>query len=412
MPLLVGVDDTDSRSGGCTTSLADALVRLFPELVPREPPRLVRLNPNVPWKTRGNAAIALAFEGSLSPEEVLARAWDFVRRNARPDPGTSPGVVVAEEAPSPRLYHDAVTRIVERDETEAALRAVGARWTGGRGVIGAAAALAWPAARTTWELIAYREPARIGTPRLVDDERVRAVEQAEPTIFDSYDLLEDETVCVPASPCPLLWGLRGTDPEALVRAGATLGPEPAARSTVFLTNQGSDDHLQDLAIAQLAPHLSARVQARVQDAPRERNGHVFLDVDDGGGRLRCAAYAPTRSFRHLVRRLAAGDEITVAGGLHEGPDGALTLGLEKFALHHGAPRKVANPACTCGRRMRSAGRAAGWRCRPCGTRAAEPETAPTDLAPGWHEVPACARRHLARPLKLGVDQPSWTLVSS
>src|SRR2546426_8657431 len=59
MPLYLGVDDTDSLRGMCTTFLATELVRALPGLDLIGFPRLVRLNPNIPWKTRGNGAVCL-----------------------------------------------------------------------------------------------------------------------------------------------------------------------------------------------------------------------------------------------------------------------------------------------------------------------------------------------------------------
>src|SRR3970282_1058864 len=59
MPLYLAVDDTDSRNGMCTTFLATELVRALSAWDLIGFPRLVRLNPNVPWKTRGNGAICL-----------------------------------------------------------------------------------------------------------------------------------------------------------------------------------------------------------------------------------------------------------------------------------------------------------------------------------------------------------------
>src|SRR5260370_31824857 len=59
----IGLDDTDSEKGGCTTYTATVL---FQELFssgfkPSDFPWLVRLNPNIPWKTRGNGALAVHF---------------------------------------------------------------------------------------------------------------------------------------------------------------------------------------------------------------------------------------------------------------------------------------------------------------------------------------------------------------
>lgn len=396
--LLVGVDDTDSRSGGCTTTFVH---HLRAELGPlAAPPRLVRLNPNVPWKTRGNGALALAFSTTLELPEALARARRVVESRAERAEGTSPGVVVSGMPLDPALYEAAVSRIVERKEADAALHEAGALAWGGRGVIGGSAALAWPARAATWERIAHREPGRIGARRDIEPALVRAVEETFPSLFDTYDLVEDDVVCVPSSPCPVLWGLRGDAPDDLAEAARMMGPEPAASETLFLTNQGTDDHLREGALGDARPFGSLRARARVAARPVERNGHVWVELEDATGRLRAAAYAPTRSFRALALRLAPGDDLTVCGGIHEGPDGRLTLGLEKLHLHATEPRKAGNPRCdACGRAMRSAGRDAGYRCRACGTRAASPRTAEAGIPLGWHEVPASARRHLAMPLK-------------
>jgi Predicted DNA-binding protein containing a Zn-ribbon domain len=68
------------------------------------------------------------------------------------------------------------------------------------------------------------------------------------------------------------------------------------------------------------------------------------------------------------------------------------------------------PTCPdCGGSMSSAGRNAGYRCRDCGTSAPGKVEQPVerDLEPGWHEVPPCARRHVAKPLvRGGFDAPT------
>ncbi|MDH5787785.1 MAG: hypothetical protein OEZ40_05785, partial [Candidatus Bathyarchaeota archaeon] len=68
----IGLDDTDSTRKGCTTYVAALLVEklltLGAEFV--DYPNLVRLNPNVPWKTRGNGALCLRirYEGKFQNE--------------------------------------------------------------------------------------------------------------------------------------------------------------------------------------------------------------------------------------------------------------------------------------------------------------------------------------------------------
>ncbi|MEM2289563.1 MAG: hypothetical protein QXK27_03130 [Candidatus Hadarchaeales archaeon] len=54
----VGIDDTDSKRGMCTTYVgAVALRRLEGMAEPVGYPKLIRLNPNCPYKTRGNCSI-------------------------------------------------------------------------------------------------------------------------------------------------------------------------------------------------------------------------------------------------------------------------------------------------------------------------------------------------------------------
>ena len=95
---VVAVDDTDSRGGACTTHLA---ARLADRLVAdHEVSRrlLVRCNPAVPAKTRGNAACAV--HTAAPPDRALAAASDVVERGAETADGTSPGVVVAPGDPA------------------------------------------------------------------------------------------------------------------------------------------------------------------------------------------------------------------------------------------------------------------------------------------------------------------------
>ncbi|MFO1535851.1 MAG: hypothetical protein ABR586_09320, partial [Thermoplasmatota archaeon] len=79
--MLLAFDDTDGPEGGCTTHLAFRVLLELPRLALAGLPRLVRLNPNVPWKTRGNGAVVLPLGlpegpsvrvGELRGREILA----------------------------------------------------------------------------------------------------------------------------------------------------------------------------------------------------------------------------------------------------------------------------------------------------------------------------------------------------
>jgi len=111
----IGIDDTDSPRGMCTTYLASVLIgRLLARGFGLAGARLIRLNPNCPYKTRGNAAISLEVKGE--PELAFEMACRCVEDLADlPAEGTEPGVVVSEEKPPVSFYHKALRSFCEID---------------------------------------------------------------------------------------------------------------------------------------------------------------------------------------------------------------------------------------------------------------------------------------------------------
>ena len=74
----IGIDDTDSIRKGCTTYIACLLMEELEKLNVKfiDYPNLIRLNPNVPWKTRGNGALCLRFEYFLTLEKKIKENKD------------------------------------------------------------------------------------------------------------------------------------------------------------------------------------------------------------------------------------------------------------------------------------------------------------------------------------------------
>jgi tRNA(Ile2)-agmatinylcytidine synthase len=416
---VIGLDDTDSREGGlCTTFVA---ARIAAELARRgatvERRLLVRCNPAVEHKTRGNAALAVHTDAEPAvARDVLSAELDAARTD---DPRTNPGGVVAPGDPgdvpadvaafAERAVRDLLDIEAARELAETAeFRTLAAG--NGRGLIGAIAAVgAWRALEDwTYECISYRERDRWGTERAVDRDSVfAAAADAYPAAWDTVDRVEDHAVCVPRTPCPVLHAIRGDDPATVRAVASAIESEPVAHRALFVTNQGTDAHLRVAeGVDSLLDGRSYRLAATVETRPETRaGGHVFLEVGDGEDGVRCVAFEPTKRFRDRVRALRPGDEVTVCGEVAED-----TLKLEKFALRERVETALATPDCPdCGRSMASAGRDQGYRCRDCGT--AAPGTVETpidrDLEPGWYEVPPCARRHVAKPLvRGGFDAPT------
>jgi tRNA(Ile2)-agmatinylcytidine synthase len=431
---IAGFDDTDSPRGLCTTFLATEVIREFRDLDLIGYPALVRLNPNIPWKTRGNGAVALRFgkgagrpfragtleDGELPAhprsgrcdidlEEILERLDRVVLANsARGERATNPAVFVGRVRPPESLYRDAVRELVHpRDVLGKLKRGKGTLWLwrthrGVRGIVGASAAAAWTGRRRTFELIAYRERERWGTPRNVRWGSVERMDRDFPSTFNNLDLRNRHVVIAPHSPCPVLFGIRAFGPGELWPAASAIeSGERNYRMLLFRSNQGTDDHLQRTTVRRLREYESPRITGTVAGAPRtDIGGHVFFRLRDRSGELDCAAYEPTKEFRDVVRRLIVGDRIQALGGVHGRP---FTLNLEKLRVMGLAPLvAVSKPVCPrCGGTMRSRGRDGGYRCRRCRTRAG-PEAATREvrsrgLEEGSYEVPKCARRHLSRP---------------
>ncbi len=409
---VVGFDDTDSRTGGmCTTYLgallADSL-RAAGATVERL--LLLRCNPAVPHKTRGNAAVALHTD--CEPESAFSLAEALIEEFAIvDDPNTNPGLVVAPhdsgEVPEPvsGFAGRAVTAHLDRDDARALCSEHGYRyegWDNGRGLIGALAAVgSWPLPDQTYERIAYRERERWGTDRDVDPESVFAAADAfYPRVWDTVDRGTGELVCVPNTPCPVLFGIRGDDPDSVRVVAERIEGEPRDRAETFVTNQGTDAHLRDAPLSGLRGGYCYRSDGRVASEPETlEGGHVFFRLEDGDAELRCAAFEPTKRFRDRVRSLRPGDRLTVCGEVSGG-----TLKLEKCAVRELNRIEYRNPVCPdCGRSMESAGRDQGYRCRECRTSAPGKERVEVDrdLEIGWYEVPPTARRHVAKPLVRG-----------
>ncbi len=404
--MLIGIDDTDSPQGMCTTYLGAVLARrlIAAHMQVREA-RLVRLNPNVTWKTRGNAAIMLDVAGD--PDRAFTLACGLVEELADQScENTNPGVVVTETGLDTAFYQKAVTDFCTIEEAVAILEAAGARyrgWKNMRGLIGATAAVASELPDRTSEILVYRKPERFGTPRDVDRQSLFEAEAATfPHTWDTVDTRNDVVVCVPHTPDPVLFGIRGESPRWVMAARQMIRSEEPGIEQIWVTNQGTDAHLLTGRAGQLTELLSYYVHGTVTSAPNTMTGgHVSFVMEDGGFPIRCMAYEPTKNFRQIIRQIIPGDRIIAAGSYKNG-----SINLEKVRiLSLATAQKSRPPLCiTCNKRMTSDGKGKGYKCKKCDARADLPDIQeiPRTLATGWYEVPPTARRHLAKPLCRGI----------
>jgi tRNA(Ile2)-agmatinylcytidine synthase len=401
--LYVGMDDTDSKLGMCTTYLAAVLAERLSPFGIHGYPRLIRLNPNIKYKTRGNAALCLVLENGPVEEvekAVVGAVEEYARFEAE---DTNPGIVIHQGSVPDEVKAFAlrvVRDVVEIEDAALLAERCGMRvrrFKNGRGIIGALAAIGLDLYDHTYELLAYRMPENYDKPRQLDNESVYRMDAATyPDTWDNVDMRNKVIVFSPHTPDPVLYGIRGNDPDVLLKAQKMLESEAVERSQIFITNQGTDMHLLKANISETRNDRSYILRGFVFLEPHAiEGGHVFFEIEQTGVSIECAAFEPTKNFREVVKKLVKGDEVRVYGSVKDD-----TVNLEKLEVIKLAEQyKKMPPKCpACGRSMESVGKDKGYRCRKCGTRRASPvyEKINRDLELGLYEVPPSARRHLAR----------------
>lgn len=421
--LRIGMDDTDSVDGMCTTYIGFRLAAELRRAGARfaDYPRLVRLNPNVPWKTRGNGAVGMSvYTGD--PAAARESTVRMLERHSDVRGGANPAAAFikgggAVPRPVAGFAREALRTLIGRTEARRfpARHGVDVESLGnGQGIVGAVAAAGYEfGVDSTLELLSYRRPAMFGRPRRIDAPSVRRMQDAtRPRTFNSYDERTRRPLIAPRGPDPVLYGIRGEDLPALLRARRMVGTggEEASGYAVYRTNQGTGEHLlADIGGAPPEPYESGTIEGTVVGpAPRGPGGHAYFDVRTAGAAavVRCAAYRRS-GLAGTAALLAAGDRVRVGGGVRPASRSLpRVLNAEVIEVVSVARAwRDENPRCLpCGRSMKSRGRGQGYACPRCGKPApagggkARVE-APRGLRAGTYVPPPSSQRHLARPLQ-------------
>jgi tRNA(Ile2)-agmatinylcytidine synthase len=446
--MIIGIDDTDSVNGMCTTYLTAVLIDQLKELgTVRGMPHLIRLNPNIKYKTRGNAALSLEIDANPGSEQhIMDTAISLVEEMADVEcENTNPGIVFLQDGNKQdgefrkaleAFMWRAMQDVLNVEDARTLIDRFGLAHRGfknGRGLIGALAAcgaIACGLPDHTYEMIAYRLPENFGTLRSIDHDSVfRADEVTYPGTWDTVDRANNIVVFAPHSPDPVLFGIRGDDIHAIRQAFDLIESETPGRTILYMTNQGTDLHIIDERICNISEDRSYCITGTVQDNPWTiKGGHTFFtfvydDVEGEGDvevygavdvgessestyTIECAAFEPTKSFRQIVRQLMPGDRVRVYGSIQND-----TMNLEKIDIIELASHEIAeNPICPlCGKHMKSAGRSQEYRCRRCDTTDSIIKLTSVNrtIKSGIYEVPPSARRHISMPLVRSADHRAF-----
>lgn len=419
--LHIGFDDTDSPRGGCTTYIAALLVEKLQELGAtfNDYPNLIRLNPNVPWKTRGNGALCLRVTCDKNLVDIIFETVaDTVEENS--DLGfkdTDPGIVFFQGNKIPqeikKFAKKTIQSIVKMEQALKLIKRFRAEALGfgtGYGIVGALAAIGELLNEDyTYEVIAYRTLENRGTPRRIDPSSVKEMNlKTTPQTFNNIDPETKRVLITPRGPDPILYGIRGETAEAVVWAREMIRAlEPVERWVVFRTNHGTDAHLKRVgAIGDIQPFHPVIATGVVVSKPKlVPRRHRIFSIKDETGVVDCAAYEPTGVLRKVVRELIVGDVVEVYGGVRPGTaEYPLTVNLEKLRVLKLAPKLAfRNPKCPeCGRRMGSMGLGQGFRCSKCGFRSSNLRKVVVEeergVSEGLFVTSPRSQRHLTKPL--------------
>lgn len=387
----LGIDDTDSLKGGCTTEILFQLLENLPEYVSFSNPRLVRLWPFAKRRTRGNASVAveLITDNELGLLAHLDDWWERHITSLKGVLGTSdhsersqypadPGMVWTSEAIADEsFYNSAVSSEIHLEDLPDVTR-----YWGGSGRIGATAAVMWPTTRHTFEAIAWRMDDAVG-PRQLDEEALNKVDELSDTFLCRNPKL-GTSLLAPRGNSPVLFGIRSWTEAGALRALTILesgdDTESIKGSLVFKTNQATGDHLNE------------PIEAVVRSKSILKNGHVVLDTSEGTW----IAFRQSGNIALLSQWVMKGDTLIGNGLL----DAKRTLHLELLKVVN-AISEQKRPLCIrCHKSMKSMGRNQGLRCKKCNITSDKGwvEVERTPPFTDWVQPPPSSRRHLSKPL--------------
>ncbi|BCU70579.1 hypothetical protein KN1_18760 [Stygiolobus caldivivus] len=333
-------------------------------------PYLVRLNPNIPWKTRGNASVRLTIRANIEISELAEIVWqksleyvEYVSNYTKFN--RKPGIAITYLSNLSKLesfYEKAVRDIIPLDLAKKVSEKYGIITRGERGIIGSIASLGFNPDKKgfTYELLTYKNDSES---RQVDEETVIKFDERHfPYVFSNYDYVKKEVQIISHGNDPVLYGVRGTDPYVLASALEEIKVLNRINGAmIFKTNQGTDDHI----IGEKGTYYQTfRSLIKVATVKILRGGDVVVISEDQEAII---FYKETGELNEASKLLKQGDEIIVTGSLKPSSIYGRILEAENMTILSLDAYTFSNPRCPkCNGSTESIGRDKGFRCKKCG----------------------------------------------
>ena len=410
--LHIGIDDTDSPKGMCTTFLCYEIVKFLEkqEIQFMDFPYLIRFNPNIPWKTRGNGAVRLTIRTKY-PKKIKNKIIQFVENYSDTKNGANPGLVFFQNKEIPLAFQKfsklALWKLIGRKEAKRFVSEnnIESFYLGnGQGLVGAISAVGYEFSDHTFELLSYRKKSQFGKKRHIDPNSIKEMQSIVPETFSSYDNDSKRVLITPHGPDPVFYGIRGETAKSVVKASTIVNvDEKLDGYMVFKSNQGTGDHLKnELQVNDLKPYTSGFLVGNICNKPIiQKGGHVLFLLQVEGRKIKCAVYKPTK-ITQVASALIIGDKIKIGGGVRKASKNyGRVINVEFLDVLQLAKHNVSvNPTCRkCNKRMKSKGRKQGFQCVKCGNKSISKTTleVPRKIQCKTYIPSVSAHRHLTRP---------------
>ena len=422
----VGVDDTDSRDEMCTTYIGLRIAALMNNQIIGYP-RLVRLNPNIPYKTRGNGAVCIdtgkgtgkgmvigSFGGNeiISYDKGIESPLENVMKKSiisivnqfyvHNNPDTNPGIVFMENKPDLDFYKRCLREDVPVDSARRVINgSKGERIeiNNGRGIIGATASIAWRPGFHTFELICYQGENKV---KLSHEQKISIARLCDSWkgTFNNMDEENQTPSIFPRERTPVFFGIRATDPFVLLKLFGEVKrkfPEIPEDFLIYETNQGTDDHIR-FSNGAVIEGMGVRVTGRIKGkSERSQGGHLKGSILSGNDQINFIVFEPSKKFRNTFENLRDGDKVSLFGSVSRGAVKIEKLEIISTSNYY---RRIVPVCHMCGIKGKNRG-SGNYECPSCGI-SILPDYSfiPRNVNEGKFQPPVSARRHLTMPWEI------------
>ncbi|MEM0259897.1 MAG: DUF1743 domain-containing protein [Sulfolobales archaeon] len=388
----IGFDDSDEFVWGCTTNLVREFVKeISLSSIARkirfiDYPLLTRLNPAIPYKTRGNGATSIHIEVETAYDYIVKELEDIIiqkidegKKNSGRDPGALILVGDLSIDIARYIYRKTLSDYVTRDIADRIIMKIGGITPArGRGVIGALASIAhhFIEGDCTYELLGYTLDSEWEG---VEREKVYEMDRKTwPYTFNNIDRESDKILITPSVGRPVSIGIRGENPRILLKAFEILQPRGVDEIMIFRSNQGTDHHMIYRDLRDVRPYQTGLFEGVLAEDPEiSVGGDVFLRLiksseESEDKAILVAVYKELGEGNMIVRNLRRGDKILVGGSVKPMPSidrsHDIIVNVELLKVVEMTSIYIErNPRCPrCGHTMKSMGRDKGYKCPRCG----------------------------------------------